>query len=910
MGKNNYDIDDILLEAKKLREKQVPEKKDLENTTKLDEALNLVDELTGENFTYSTVFAKIKPHQTEDIPKVLVDYDTADKIEVDLNFDNSHKKETFAPPKPEDFTPIETPPVEATPELPKKRKRWNKKATDGLGDGKVDLFNFQPEKRERPVRPNPFAQKSFDFAPPQPVSPQPTPPQKAVEKPKPIAETGPIPAKNDFDFDSISDKIDDLQEEQDSSNPFSQKNIQSEKDRIRNRYSKLIFGEQSSEEEDVKFKFNVKDTGSFPSTESGEGESPQRKSIFGTFATGTGRELKIEDIKKIDFSNLDGHDEYYEDEEIDTSFIDNIPDGKGMNISEFLPDSNRRDVSRDIADNKLSVFIRTGLVGVITFIFFYLSFATRNLNLGLPPFIVPAGATAKNFLFVSMGLGAAVLLICLNTTISGLGSLFRLRANSDTLVVFAMLGSIFQGFQAVRNIETINLREVTLFFPIASLIMLFSYIGKLGMLGRIQRNFRITAANRERCGVAAVESPGLCKDLMPHIAGSKPTIAYSVKSDFFSDFLSLSFSTKYDVGINRAVAPVCIIGAIIVSIATRFLSSSGFMAGSAFAAVLCICATLSGSFIENIPLGKMSKKLVPLGAMVSGNKAVETFCDTDSVVLTDNDLFPNGHVYLSGIKAFPNGRIDEAILDAASVLCALQGSLGYVFLDMIGGNEKLLKKVDNVVYENNMGLSGWVDGRRVLIGNRLLMQNHGVPLPNDSYEKANPIEAPDNPIYLSNSGEVSARFLVKYSIDEALAYQLDKLAYQGKELIVYTTDANIDASLIESLYGYPIDLITIMPSELQDEFREISQPREEMPAEIVFTGKPASFIAAILAAGNARSSILLGTIIQLFQIVLGYGLIALMAFMGNITTISLFQMMLYQAFWVVIIMAVQQLKKP
>lgn len=31
---------------------------------------------------------------------------------------------------------------------------------------------------------------------------------------------------------------------------------------------------------------------------------------------------------------------------------------------------------------------------------------------------------------------------------------------------------------------------------------------------------------------------------------------------------------------------------------------------------------------------------------------------------------------------------------------------------MIGGNRRMLKKVDSLMYEDGMGLSAWVDGKR------------------------------------------------------------------------------------------------------------------------------------------------------------------------------------------------------
>ena len=112
--------------------------------------------------------------------------------------------------------------------------------------------------------------------------------------------------------------------------------------------------------------------------------------------------------------------------------------------------------------------------------------------------------------------------------------------------------------------------------------------------------------------------------------------------------------------------------------------------------------------------------------MVSGYRAIEELSDINAVVVSASDLFPKGSVMLHGIKTFGQRRIDEAILDAASVVCSCETTLADIFLQVIEGKQDILKPVDSVVYEDGMGLSAWVDSKRVLIGNRELMLNHGV----------------------------------------------------------------------------------------------------------------------------------------------------------------------------------------
>lgn len=637
-------------------------------------------------------------------------------------------------------------------------------------------------------------------------------------------------------------------------------------------------------------------------------DSSHHTRVMPKFATG--RELRLEDIQKMDFGPENQHTAEFYYDDVYEGGPDSIPDSSKMDFSEYNSVENRDDVATDIAHTKLWLFIRSGVTLLLTAISFYFAISGRVDALPMPEAIWPVGDTIRMFIAVSTLLVVGVALINSSAMGGGLISFFKLRANADSLVAFAVLASIAQGITGIVRPETVDPKAMSFYFPIACTAMLFNSLGKMTMINRIQQNFRVLGSDLDKRAVLPAESDSFCHEFVEEaVSRHRPTVAYSMEAEFFTDFLALSYSDKYDVGINRSVAPVCVIGAVIVAGATFLLTSHMASAVSALTAILCICATFSSTFIENIPLGKIAKRLSPSGAMVSGSKAVEDFCDTKAVALTENDLFGQGRVSLRGIKAFSQGRIDEAILDAASVLCALDGALAPMFLQMINGNKKLLKKVENIVFETDMGVSAWIDSRRVLIGNRRLMQTHGIALPADSYERGEAGDVRGEPIYLSNSGEVSARFLVEYLPDEELAVELDQLAAREIRLVVATSDANINAQKIWEAYGYPEDLVSVMSSDRLAEFRQMSAKRPEAIAEIVYTGRATALVQSILACISARASILSATIVELVQMILGYGLVAFMAFMGAIGVLSVPRMLVYQLFWFLAIFIVQQVRQ-
>ena len=595
----------------------------------------------------------------------------------------------------------------------------------------------------------------------------------------------------------------------------------------------------------------------------------------------------------------DGYYDDYESAEVHSSPID---------YSEYNSTSDKHDVQTDIAKVKLWLFIRIAATFILAIVLFMFTIWGKYEIPLLPSALEPVPETMRAYMIACTVIAILIALVNSSAVGGGLIGLFRLQANSDTLPACAVLAAVGQGVVGTLNPDAVDPSKFNLYFIAAAVIMLFNGFGKILMVNRIMSNFRTISSDIPKKALLNVRSDDFCHEFFKSEV-RRPAIAYCVKSGFLTDFLGLSYSDRYDVGINRIVAPACLGASVVVGILTYFLAGSAISAISSLAAVLCICATLSSTFIENVPLGGLAKKLEPMGGMVSGIKAVDGFCDTKAVVLTENDLFPAGNVTVSGIKAFSQ-RIDEAIVDAASVLCAMDGALGFVFLDMIGGNRKLLKQVDNIVFENDMGVSAWVDGRRVLIGNRKLMMNHGIALPGEAaVQKPGQLSHDSEPLFLSSSGEASAQFSVSYRIDEDLAVELDHFGTLGRLLIVYTTDANITAEKIWELYGYPLELIRVLPSEMHPAYQDMSKPRDKAPAQIAYTGNAAAIVKAIVSCISVKSSIVLATVIQLSGVVLGYAFVTYMAFMGTISALNVMGIIAYQLFWFAAIFIVQKVRQ-
>ena len=321
-----------------------------------------------------------------------------------------------------------------------------------------------------------------------------------------------------------------------------------------------------------------------------------------------------------------------------------------------------------------------------------------------------------------------------------------------------------------------------------------------------------------------------------------------------------------------------------------------------------MASPLTPTIVGNLPLLRAAKSLSPEGAFISGYDAVETFEDMNCIVVDSGELYPAGGVEMHGIKAFAQSRIDEAILDAASLMCQVDGLLKNIFLEMIGNKSDILKPVTDVVYKDGKGLSARVDGKTVLIGNRALMSAHSIEMPSHDYEKKY-VKGGREILYLANSGEVTAMFVLSYRPNPEVAKWLRVLAKKELSLIVHSTDPNITPRKISMDYHYPEEFIQVIPSDLRERYLTLTAPQERAKAYIMSLPGAAVRLRALAAIHTLKQAMVVGTVLQMAGLVLGYALVAFLAFTGAMSAIGFGQLAIYQLFWAVAIMLIPNLKK-
>jgi Cu+-exporting ATPase len=358
----------------------------------------------------------------------------------------------------------------------------------------------------------------------------------------------------------------------------------------------------------------------------------------------------------------------------------------------------------------------------------------------------------------------------------------------------------------------------------------------------------------------------------------------------------------------RTSAPITVACSFIIGIISfaLLISDKGmdiavFAGFSAMISVLTLCAGFMNLLIVNVPEAAECSKLAKDGAVLLGYEGVEEFAETNSVLSDGASLFPNGSIALAGIKLFSDTRIDEAIVEAASLTHQAQSILDSMFYDIIRGKTELLSPVESYIYEDGMGICGWINNRRVLLGNRELMLNHSIEGLPPSAKESDYTGKRKSAVYLSVGGHLSAMFIIDMIPNVEIADALDTLNKKGVTVILRTVDSIINITKLSDMFDVPSDMFKLIPFRHHENYEAETSYAPRRTANAVITGLLRSFAKLVSSAKKLRGVIFTGLGLQMISMILGALIVLVMVVLGSVKDVTATFAGIYCiAFWAVL----------
>ena len=511
----------------------------------------------------------------------------------------------------------------------------------------------------------------------------------------------------------------------------------------------------------------------------------------------------------------------------------------------------------------------------------------------------------SHYLWLGVGLVVLSALVAGNTVGGGIISLVCLRPNNDSYSAIGVFACLVQGAYMAMRPEMMGDYAANLYLPMAALLLLFNTVGKLILRGRVAGSYRFIAQEGAKHTAAIIEDYDLAGRIGGDIIDDDPEIAYFTRSAGVLAFLDQAFSESKAEDVSKVIAPMTAVAALVMALISYPFHKDIFTSACVFTAALCITAPVAGVIAANLPIALANRKLGRWGTTLCGYSAVDQFAGVNQVLLRGYDLFPPESVTLHTIKPFNRTPMDQVVIDIASVLSQCGSTLTQIFTGMIDRPE-MLRQTESFLCEDGKGVSAWVEGRRVLIGNRELMKSYGVAIPPKEYEDQ--YGQGKQILYISNSGQAAAMCVLSYKADKQMRRALEVLADRDIAVCVYTTDPNVTAERVSQTYAFPRELVKVIPAALHREVDRYLDPNAKARAGMVHNGTPSSYIRGVAAARSCDNALTVETALLLLSVVVGFALVTFFAFTGGMPALTWVTIAAYQAFWAFIELLVAFIK--
>ena len=552
--------------------------------------------------------------------------------------------------------------------------------------------------------------------------------------------------------------------------------------------------------------------------------------------------------------------------------------------------------------------LRCVLAGILAVVLLHLGLTAERL---LPPLsVLDPDAAPAAFYAANLLLFAASLFVGYPVLRDGLAGL-RGRPSADTMPALAAVAALLQAVVAMLNANAYrSIEGIGLLTGMAALGLFLALVGSRVMLSAVQGGYALAAEGGELRGAYRTRDKDLIRALARDLEQKDPWVLLSRPVQTASDdFVEQSLSERASERRARKVACVLLAAAVLSGVAFLLFGGGINCAVAAAAAVLCMGAPLSSVLVPGLAALRLQRAAAAVGAVVPGWAAIEELGGIDTIELDADDLFTADSVTLEDIRIFKGGRIDRAILYAASVLNESCDTLRGLFRQIIEDRTDILFPVKDLEQHTGLGFSAWCDNNRILIGTRRYMEQEGVTLPEQDYEDGHSKNGELQILYLAVSGNLHAMFVLRYVGGRNVARSLVSLQRENIRLLVTSKDPSLTARHITEAYHLPEGMVTVLDGE-QCQAIEAADAAPEKPKCCLYHHRGfASLTGGLQAADQAQNAETSATTVQLVSVCFSVFIAVLLTYAGSIWQLSIATVLMYQAAWSALSIAVCALKQ-
>ncbi len=591
----------------------------------------------------------------------------------------------------------------------------------------------------------------------------------------------------------------------------------------------------------------------------------------------------------------------------DESDDNDTPQEKAKPVDDYTGEDDEKSIIYELNHNIKKLFFRSLITGVIAVLSVILTVVTRLFPEAICSTVAfaPAAYAVLNLLLVGFSLWLNRVAI-----LGGLTPLLKVKGNSDTAVAVGAIAAVLQVLVSFFCLKDLNDFHVNYYLVIVLLGFFANNLGKLFMVLRVKDNFRFVSSKSQKYAAKIYNNESIANQMMSGTVSDNNIIAYQHKTDFPSNFLKISYAPDPSEDLSSKLAPITTIAAILIAIMYGIVKGSFADMLNTLALITAVSVPVSTLLAVNLPVRKLCKTLLSFGSMLSGYPSIKQFCDSTAIMIDANELFPTDSIELEGIKTFEEYNADESLLCGIAILKEAQNPIANAFDSVVAETRETLPDVESVLYEDELGLVGWINSERILVGSRLLMEKYSVEVPNLEYEEKYTSNG-KQVTYISRAGRLIAMFVTRYRPDPELKTELQRAEANGISFLISTTDYNITNDLVAKLYNLFYRSIKVLPTGLGNVLKETVDTHEETSRSYLITnGKTSSLTRAISGSVRIKHNISLAIVIQLISIIIGILLASTLVLYAGVGVMGSLEVLIYALFWGLAAIIAPAIQKP
>ncbi|MCC8356279.1 MAG: hypothetical protein LJU34_00225, partial [Oscillospiraceae bacterium] len=461
----------------------------------------------------------------------------------------------------------------------------------------------------------------------------------------------------------------------------------------------------------------------------------------------------------------------------------------------------------------------------------------------------------------------SVMVATLDIVAVGLRQLFDLRPGAESL---AVLGSIFSCIDAL--LVMLGYGDSLPFCAVGAFALSAALWGERRFCLGQTRTLRVASFSKAS-SVGAGES-GEQSYLIRSQRGPEGIVRRTEQPDLCQS-------------VYATAAPILLAACLVLAILASLSDGSRFL--HTLSALLSVSASFTAFLSFPLPYSITAKRLQSSGAAVAGYAGCASIGKTRRLVITDEDLFPTGTIRLNLINIQEGTFVPKVISSTYSLLEASGSGLTRIFQELMERRGYVSLPIEEFQCHEGGGLSGLIQGERVLVGSAGFMNLMGIRLPQNMNAK--------NTICTAISEELVAVFTLEYtptsSVQEALVTLL-----QGRTQPVFAIrDFNITPLMIRQLFRMPTDNFNF-PS-FRERYRiAATSDQEDYPiAAIVSRGGMGPTVDAAEAGRRLYSTCRIGVILSLLCSITGMLILFLLFRVGSYDTATAGNVLSYMILW-------------